>query len=91
MPHFLINWDAGFGTSNDVVETDTQQQAVDAASQEWEQETQSQADYGAELLDVELCGEHDLEPSDYGLHPSAEQCVDYGWSLEDYGYDPEDD
>lgn len=90
MAHYLIRWDAGFGTNTQVEDHETLNAAIDQAREEWNQEVQSNADYDAELLTIELCGEHGLEPHEYDLHPSEQECLDYGWDLEMYGYEDED-
>ena len=51
---YLIKWNVGYGDSTDVVEADSYDEAHNMAYEEWREESESQADYSAEVLTQEL-------------------------------------
>jgi hypothetical protein len=59
MKKFIINWDAGYGASYEVVEAATYDDALEMAVGAWEEEAQSNADYDAvewtQELEDDLC------------------------------------
>lgn len=61
MPKFIINWDSGYGESHDVIEADTLDEANAIAYDQWRDEAESYANYGAEEYNEELAEEYGLE------------------------------
>jgi len=91
MPRYMKFWNAGFGESFEEAGSDNQAGAIEEAYQDWKDEAEGNADYRAEELTVQLCADYGLDPLEYGLTPSREECIEHFWELEDYGYEPEDD
>ena len=50
MGRYVINWDAGYGTSYTIIEANNQDEADIESYLMWKDEAESNADYGAELL-----------------------------------------
>lgn len=48
MPKFIITWDGGYGDVSEVVEAENLDKAVDIAYEQWKEEVESNANYGAE-------------------------------------------
>ena len=62
---YLIYWDAGCGKSYSVVHAKEEKSAVTEAYKNWEEEAQSQADYGAELATRENLEAAGFDPEEY--------------------------
>ena len=61
MDKYLITWDAGYGESADVYEADSLEDAEQAAHDSWQQEAESSAVYGAELLTKDNAEDYGFE------------------------------
>ena len=61
MPKYIIYWDAGCGSTYDLVEEESEEDAIMIAEDNWKEETESSADYGAVLATKEMCEDHDLD------------------------------
>ncbi len=46
MLEYIIEWNAGYGTSYDVVEAENKEEAAIMAYDQWKEEAESNADYG---------------------------------------------
>lgn len=86
MAQFMVFWDAGYGESYDVSDADDYDGAVDEAYERWNEEVQSNASYHAREIDIALCAEYGLDPVEYDLMPTIEECEEHGWEPEDFGY-----
>ncbi|GEM_PF-2467235 len=51
MPKFIITWNAGYGDSAAVIEAESHAAASLVAYENWRDEAESNADYGAEEYD----------------------------------------
>ena len=51
---FIIKWNAGYGDNYDVIEAKNQEEAQKAAYEEWREEVESNAEYGAMEWSEEL-------------------------------------
>jgi hypothetical protein len=62
---YLIRWDAGCGHSFDVVHTKSEEAAVKWACENWKDEAEGVADYGAELATRENLEAAGFDPEEY--------------------------
>ena len=46
MPKFIISWDAGYGTEYDVVECESENNAIKEAYERWREDVENNSDYG---------------------------------------------
>ena len=60
MPKYIITWNAGFGVTAEIMETDSLEDAQKTAYEEWEQEAQASAEYSAKEYSEELADEFGL-------------------------------
>jgi len=61
MPKFIITWDAGYGQSEDVIEADSYDEALNQAYECWRDEAESHANYEALEYTEENCDDNNLE------------------------------
>lgn len=61
MKKYLIRWNVGYGDEYDVVEEESLRDAEAAASERYDEEAASNADWGAQLLTRELAEEHGIK------------------------------
>ena len=62
---YLIHWDAGWGESWDVVESENQESADQEAYWRWKEESENQAEYGAVHATRENLEEAGFDPDEY--------------------------
>ena len=60
MNKYIINWNAGFGVNREVIEAETLEEAEKQAFEEWQEEVENNAEYGAEEWTEEEAYNHDL-------------------------------
>lgn len=58
---WLITWNAGYGTSADVIEAETEEKAMEEAYERWREEAENNADYSAQPYSQELAEGYGLE------------------------------
>jgi len=73
MKQYLISWNAGYGTSYDVVEAENEKQAGILAYESWRDEAESQADYDAEEANYGNLENVGLDPKDYDFELEDEE------------------
>ena len=61
MPKYIINWDAGYGMSYEVIEAKDEDEAIDSAYEYWHEEVESNANYGVEEYTKDLAIDYGLE------------------------------
>lgn len=61
MPKFIITWGIGFGTSAEVVEASSQEEAQTLAYQQAREEFENSAEYAANEYSDDLASEYDLD------------------------------
>ncbi len=60
MAKFIINWNAGYGATYEVVEADNHDEAMTLAYEQWNEDAQNNAEYGVEEYSDDLA-------EDYGV------------------------
>jgi len=60
MKRYIIMWNAGFGSTRAVIEAESLAQAEKEAFEQWQEEVQNNAEFGAEEWTEEDAYEHDL-------------------------------
>ena len=58
---WIITWNAGYGTSAEVVEAETEEKAMEEAYERWREEAENNADYSAEPYSEELARDYEIE------------------------------
>jgi len=61
MSKYIIKWDSGYGESYEVLDFDSEEEAMRSAYEGWREEAESNANYGAELYTEELAEEYGLD------------------------------
>lgn len=57
---YIITWDAGYGESQEVIDADTFEDALDWAGQNWQEEAEQNAKYDAIPYTEDLAEEYGL-------------------------------
>jgi hypothetical protein len=58
---WIITWNAGYGTSVEVVVAETEEKAMEEAYERWREEAESNADYSAKPYSEELAEDFGAE------------------------------
>ncbi len=64
---YLLTWNSGYGTGYAVSDAETHQEAIDEAYEMWKEEAESNSEYEAQELTLELCEEWGIDPEEHGL------------------------
>jgi hypothetical protein len=64
MAKFIITWNAGFGESAEIVQAQDEDAALRMAWERWNEEAQTNADYGAEPYDSKRAFVLDILPDE---------------------------
>lgn len=87
MAKFIIEWDAGYGNTYEVIDADDENAAQEEAYERWNEEVQSNGQYSAkEATAVELL-EMGEDPTEYGIEVTVEDCEATGIDPSEYGLD----
>jgi hypothetical protein len=58
---WIITWDAGYGKSREIVEAETEDEAIEVAYARWREEAETNADYDAKPYSKEAAEDYGLE------------------------------
>lgn len=72
MKWFKINWDAGYGPNDDLIEAESLADAEEQAYATALEEAENNMDHGAEEYTREMCIDDLNDPEDYGFEPLTE-------------------
>ncbi len=61
MAKYFIKWDIGYGESYEVIEAETQEEALSIAYEHWREESENQSNYDAELFTKDIAENYGLE------------------------------